>query len=86
MVGAGVIYELVKVLAQKINFTYEIVQAPDNKFGNKLADGKWNGLIGMLVTSIVLISSAQHPSLEPILISNRAGEGSIGTISVSRLN
>ena len=36
-------------MAQKYNFTYVIVPAPDNKFGSKSADGKWSGMIGQLV-------------------------------------
>ena len=45
---------MVNTIAQKVNFTYVIVPAADNKFGNKNPDGKWNGMIGMLVSFVCL--------------------------------
>ena len=31
-----------------MNFTYVLRKSPDNKFGNKKADGSFNGMIGEL--------------------------------------
>jgi hypothetical protein len=36
-------------MAEKINFSFVIVPASDNKFGSKMADGRWSGMIGQLV-------------------------------------
>jgi hypothetical protein len=40
-------------MAQKLNFSYVIVPSPDNKFGSKTSSGKWSGMIGQLVKSII---------------------------------
>nr|KAG5710719.1 hypothetical protein BaRGS_035121 [Batillaria attramentaria] len=39
--------------AAKFPRQYVIVEAPDNNYGQKLEDGRWNGLIGMLTRKMV---------------------------------
>ncbi|KAK7493309.1 hypothetical protein BaRGS_00015435 [Batillaria attramentaria] len=44
----GILIDLLHELCLRLNFTYVIVEAPDNNYGKLLDNGQWNGLIGML--------------------------------------
>ncbi|KAL3860944.1 hypothetical protein ACJMK2_007039 [Sinanodonta woodiana] len=44
----GLCIDLLKELADMLNFTYELVEPPDGKFGTKRSDGIWTGLVGQL--------------------------------------
>ncbi|EFX87552.1 hypothetical protein DAPPUDRAFT_312020 [Daphnia pulex] len=49
----GYCYEIVRILQQQYNFTYEIILPGDNAFGKELHDGSWSGMIGMVVAQRV---------------------------------
>lgn len=42
-------WKLLSILAEKLNFTYEIVTPSDGEYGRELTDGNWTGLVGLLV-------------------------------------
>ncbi|CAG2239144.1 GRID1 [Mytilus edulis] len=44
----GISIELVKQLADGLNFTYEIKEPPDGHWGIPLDDGSWTGMVGQL--------------------------------------
>ncbi|KAK6186375.1 hypothetical protein SNE40_008421 [Patella caerulea] len=48
-VYSGVVVELSDMLAKHLNFTFTFVQPSDDKYGGKSSDGKWQGLVGLLV-------------------------------------
>ena len=43
---SGMFIEILQDLARNLNFTYNIVLPKDTRWGNLLANGSWNGLIG----------------------------------------
>uniref|UniRef100_A0AC34GQT2 Uncharacterized protein n=1 Tax=Panagrolaimus sp. ES5 TaxID=591445 RepID=A0AC34GQT2_9BILA len=45
----GYCIDLLNLIQQELQFTYEIYQAPDGKFGSVDDNGNWNGLIGEVV-------------------------------------
>lgn len=48
----GFAVAFLKRLAENAGFTYTIYEAPDGNFGVKNASGKWNGMIGELVSKV----------------------------------
>ncbi|CRL08500.1 CLUMA_CG021272, isoform A [Clunio marinus] len=44
----GFCIDFIEMLSKKMNFTYELVEPTSGKFGKKLADGNFDGLIGDL--------------------------------------
>ncbi|KAK7489271.1 hypothetical protein BaRGS_00019523, partial [Batillaria attramentaria] len=44
----GVIMDILQELSMRLNFSYILLTPPDNSWGQKQADGQWDGLIGML--------------------------------------
>ncbi|GFN79380.1 glutamate receptor [Plakobranchus ocellatus] len=46
----GYCIDLLKKVAEIVNFDYEIHLVNDGKYGSKLPDGSWNGMIGELLT------------------------------------
>ncbi|KAK6186484.1 hypothetical protein SNE40_008514 [Patella caerulea] len=48
-VYSGVVVELSEILAKHLNFTFTFVQPSDGKYGGKSRDGKWQGLVGLLL-------------------------------------
>ncbi|XP_053306595.1 glutamate receptor ionotropic, delta-1 isoform X2 [Spea bombifrons] len=45
----GFSIDVLDALSQNLGFKYEIYQVPDGKYGNQLANGSWNGMIGELI-------------------------------------
>lgn len=45
----GFIPDLIRLILQDINATYELYAVPDGNYGSQLANGKWNGLIGEVI-------------------------------------
>ncbi|XP_063399364.1 glutamate receptor ionotropic, delta-1-like [Mytilus trossulus] len=45
---SGISIELVKQLADGLNFTYDIKEPPDGHWGIPLDDGSWTGMVGQL--------------------------------------
>ena len=48
----GYCIDLLKELAEKLRFTYEIYPSPDGMFGAETKNGTWNGMIGELVHKV----------------------------------
>jgi len=48
----GFIPDLMKNLSQTLDFDYEISLVRDGKYGRRLADGTWNGMIGELLRGV----------------------------------
>ncbi|XP_033217570.1 ionotropic receptor 25a isoform X2 [Belonocnema kinseyi] len=46
----GYCIDLIKKLAQDMDFTYDLVIPKDGEFGSKLKNGEWSGLVGDLAT------------------------------------
>ncbi|XP_035714501.1 probable glutamate receptor [Folsomia candida] len=46
--SSGYLPDILKIVSAQLNFTYEIMTPPDNKFGNLEANGSWSGMVGML--------------------------------------
>ena len=53
----GYSIDLLKKLAERMKFEYEIIPAPENFYGFK-ENGTWNGLVGALVDGDIDISVA----------------------------
>ena len=51
----GYCIELLNILAEKMDFEYEIYDSPDGAFGNIAEDGSWNGVINELIQKVKLI-------------------------------
>ncbi|KAI0208463.1 Glutamate receptor ionotropic, delta-1 [Lamellibrachia satsuma] len=45
---SGLCIELLEVLARTLNFSYDLFEVPDGKFGIINESGLWNGMIGMV--------------------------------------
>lgn len=50
----GYCAELAKMLANLLGFPYEIRLVPDEKYGEKMGNGTWNGMVGELTTKVGL--------------------------------
>ncbi|XP_076372836.1 uncharacterized protein LOC143257679 [Tachypleus tridentatus] len=48
----GIDLKIVQALAQKFNMRLRHVTSSDKRFGSKLSNGSWNGLIGMVVRQV----------------------------------
>ena len=48
----GFCVDLAELLAQKLEFDYEICLVEDDKIGTKQPDGTWDGLIGELIRHV----------------------------------
>ncbi|XP_068205475.1 glutamate receptor ionotropic, delta-1-like [Palaemon carinicauda] len=47
--ASGPLIDTVEVLAKSMNFTYSLVQPPDQEWGARMANGTWTGLVGMVM-------------------------------------
>ena len=47
--GEGYLMDLMYLFAKDLNFTVVLSETIDGKFGNKIANGSFNGMVGMLV-------------------------------------
>ncbi|CAL1539084.1 unnamed protein product [Lymnaea stagnalis] len=54
----GFAVELIKDISKMLEFDYEIYLVNDGKFGNKMANGEWNGMIGELLAGNATMSVA----------------------------
>ena len=59
-----------------MNFDYEIVPSPENYYGYKQKDGKWNGLVGSLIAGDIDISVAA------LTMTTEREEGTLTTIII----
>ena len=50
----GYCADLAKKIADIVNFKYEIRLVKDNKYGEKMANGTWNGMVGELTRRVSL--------------------------------
>jgi len=54
----GLIFELLDQISWKLNFTYEVEEPRDGKWGVKDSSGNWNGLIRQVVDGDVMLAAA----------------------------
>ena len=50
----GYCIDLLKELARRLHFTYEIYLSPGGLYGGETANGTWNGMIGELINKVCL--------------------------------
>lgn len=50
----GYCVELLHELSKILDFKYELYLVHDNKFGARLSDGSWNGMIGEVLAGVSL--------------------------------
>ena len=48
----GFAVDLIAEVAKMLHFDYDIYLVHDGKFGSKLPDGNWNGMIGELLAGV----------------------------------
>ncbi len=58
----GYTIDVLKKIAAKLHFNYEIKEIEDNSYGNVRPDGTWDGLIGELASGVsaTAIFSSTH--------------------------
>ncbi|GFR23289.1 hypothetical protein TNCT_445701 [Trichonephila clavata] len=44
----GVEEKMLNVLAEKLNFQYEILTSPNGQYGSRNTNGTWDGIIGLI--------------------------------------
>ncbi|CAG5127476.1 unnamed protein product [Candidula unifasciata] len=54
----GFAVDLIEEVAKMLEFDYEIYLVHDGKFGSKMADGEWNGMLGELLSGNATMSVA----------------------------
>ena len=52
----GYCIDILNELARSLKFTYEIYPSPDGKYGAEVEKGTWNGMIGELVSKVIILS------------------------------
>lgn len=48
----GFAVDLMEEIANMLDFRYELYLVPDGKFGSRLPDGDWNGMIGEVLAQV----------------------------------
>ncbi|XP_061189524.1 probable glutamate receptor [Saccostrea echinata] len=48
VVAGGVCGDIIRILCNKLNFTYRVIPPEDGQWGILMEDGNWTGMIGML--------------------------------------
>jgi hypothetical protein len=48
----GFCIDILEEIAKRMNIKYVIYKAPDNKYGNELPNGSWNGVIRELIEKV----------------------------------
>lgn len=48
----GFAVDLIEEVAEMLDFKYEIYLVNDGKFGSRLPNGEWNGMIGELLSGV----------------------------------
>lgn len=48
----GFCIDVLKEIAQRMNFKYEIYKTPDNRYGTELANGSWDGMVRELIEKV----------------------------------
>ncbi|XP_050723459.1 ionotropic receptor 93a-like [Eriocheir sinensis] len=51
----GLMFEILKQMAAKLNFTYVVRPPPDNQWGTMNKNGEWNGMMGMVKDKEVML-------------------------------
>ncbi|ELT90213.1 hypothetical protein CAPTEDRAFT_92293 [Capitella teleta] len=54
----GFAVDLIDVISQVLGFTYEIIIVHDGKFGSKLTNGEWDGIVGEILSGNASMSVA----------------------------
>ena len=66
----GMFADIIANMARSLNFTYDIMDPKDGKWGTLQADGSWNGLIGELhrkELEFVAAPLGRHPMRETVM-------------------
>ena len=45
---SGFVFEVLNQISYKLNFTYEVVEPADKKWGTEVGDGQWDGMVGQV--------------------------------------
>ena len=53
----GYCIDLLQKLADHMKFDYEIIPAAENKYGHKMPNGTWTGLVGDLISGEIRVSN-----------------------------
>ncbi|KAF0292639.1 Glutamate receptor ionotropic, kainate 2 [Amphibalanus amphitrite] len=61
----GYLPEILDMLVAGLNFTPNIIQPPDGKFGVELPNGSWNGILGMLHQRTAELALVSFSMFEP---------------------
>ena len=48
----GFSVDLIELVAKELKFDYELYLVHDGKFGSRLPNGQWNGVVGELVVGV----------------------------------
>ena len=56
----GYIPDLIEKLSKTADFKYEIKLAEDNKYGQQLDDGSYDGMIGELIDGVCIIRAVRQ--------------------------
>jgi len=59
-----------KICTDYLNADYTIKLVPDNKYGEKMADGNWNGMIGELTRRVSRVPSSLYAILNTRLLND----------------
>lgn len=51
----GICINMLQELAKSFNFTYNLIEAPDRKFGSVDENGEWNGLVRMVMDKVHIL-------------------------------
>ncbi|XP_053548014.1 glutamate receptor ionotropic, delta-1 [Bombina bombina] len=80
----GFSIDVLDALSKNLGFKYEIYQVPDGKYGHKLPNGSWNGMIGELINKradIALSAITITPERESVVdFSKRYLDYSVGIL------
>ena len=55
----GIVGEIFTLLQRRINFTYSLIEEPNRKWGSKLKNGSYNGIVGALESRQVDVGLAE---------------------------
>ena len=55
---SGFVFEVLNQISYKLNFTYEVVEPADKKWGTEVGDGQWDGMVGQVVRGEVALAAA----------------------------
>lgn len=73
--GAGLVIDLLAIMAARLNFTYDLFFPADGKWGGADANGTWNGMVKHILDGVRLPFLSCLPSLGALVTGGRRGCG-----------